>query len=168
MNRTLARVPDLAHFSTALHLHPTIEAVVEHNVARLRASGQPIATIKAIHTGPNAAKASYWRCRWIGANRLPSARSSYNAHCQPLGGQGTGQWLHGNSCVHLLCQWWSSTAPHCCCHGAVWFISGSYTPWWHCSYHPPPAHVYCWFCFLHASLRSPYFNIKFHSCSNLA
>ena len=58
MKRTPAQVPDLAPFSTALHLHPTIEAVVEHNVTRLRTSGQPIATIKAVHTGPNAAKAS--------------------------------------------------------------------------------------------------------------
>ena len=31
---------------------------MEHNVAHLHACGQPIATIKAIHTGPNAAKAS--------------------------------------------------------------------------------------------------------------
>ena len=31
---------------------------MEHNVARLRASGQPVATIKAVHKGPNAAKAS--------------------------------------------------------------------------------------------------------------
>ena len=58
MKWTPARVPDLAPFSTALHLPPIIEAVVEHNVTRLRSSGQPIATIKAIHTGPNAAKAS--------------------------------------------------------------------------------------------------------------
>ena len=49
---------DLSPFTTALHLRPTVEAVVEHNVARLRASGQPVATIKAVHKGPNAAKAS--------------------------------------------------------------------------------------------------------------
>ena len=58
MKQTPARLLNLAPFTTALHLHPTIEAVVEHNVSRLRASGQPIATIKAIHTGPNASKAS--------------------------------------------------------------------------------------------------------------
>ena len=58
MKQTPAQVRDLAPFVTALHLHPTVEAVVEHNVARLRANGQPIATIKAIHTGPNASKAS--------------------------------------------------------------------------------------------------------------
>ena len=28
--------------------------MAEHNVTKLRASGQPIATVKAIHTGPNA------------------------------------------------------------------------------------------------------------------
>lgn len=31
--------------------------MVEYNVAQLQASGQPITTIKAVHTGPNAAKA---------------------------------------------------------------------------------------------------------------
>ncbi len=35
-----------------------MEAVVEHNVTRLRTNGQPIATVKAVHTGPNASKAS--------------------------------------------------------------------------------------------------------------
>ena len=58
MKQTPARVPDLTPFTTALHLRPTVESVVEHNVSRLHASGQPIATIKAVHTGPNATKAS--------------------------------------------------------------------------------------------------------------
>ena len=31
---------------------------MEHNIAKLHAIGQPIATIKAVHTGPNAVKAS--------------------------------------------------------------------------------------------------------------
>ena len=57
MTRTPTRVQDLSPFSSALHLIPTIEAVVEYNVAQLQASGQPIATIKAVHTGANAAKA---------------------------------------------------------------------------------------------------------------
>ena len=35
-----------------------MEAVVEHNITKLHASGKSIATIKAIHTGPNATKAS--------------------------------------------------------------------------------------------------------------
>ena len=54
MSRTPTRVHDLSPFSTALHLIPT---VVEYKVAQLQASGQPIATIKAVHTGANAAKA---------------------------------------------------------------------------------------------------------------
>ena len=58
MNQTPAQVQDLAPFSSALHLHPTIEAVVEHNISKLHARGQPVATIRAIHTGPNASKAS--------------------------------------------------------------------------------------------------------------
>ena len=54
MKQTPAQLRDLSPFPTALHLRPTVEAVVEHNVARLRASGQPVATIKAVHKGPNA------------------------------------------------------------------------------------------------------------------
>ena len=58
MTQTPTSVADLSPFASALRLHPTVEAVVEHNVAKLQASGQPIATIKAVHTGANAAKAS--------------------------------------------------------------------------------------------------------------
>lgn len=57
MSRIPTRVKDVSPFATALHLIPTVEAVVEYNVAQLQVSGQPIATIKAVHTGPNAAKA---------------------------------------------------------------------------------------------------------------
>ena len=57
MTRTPTRVQDVSPFATALHLIHTVEAVVEYNMAQLQASGQPIATIKAVHTGPNAAKA---------------------------------------------------------------------------------------------------------------
>ena len=56
MTQTPTQVHDLSVFSSALHLYPTVEAVVEYNVSQLRASGEPIATIKAIHTGPNACK----------------------------------------------------------------------------------------------------------------
>ncbi|XP_019859761.1 PREDICTED: ATP-dependent DNA helicase PIF1-like, partial [Amphimedon queenslandica] len=41
---------------TLTQLFPTVEAVVNHNVAMLRECGHPIATIKAVHTGANAAK----------------------------------------------------------------------------------------------------------------
>ena len=58
MKQTCVEVSDLAPFVNALQLRPTVEAVVEHNVARLRASAHPVATIKAVHSGPSAAKAS--------------------------------------------------------------------------------------------------------------
>ena len=58
MNQTPRQVQNLTLFSHVVYLHATTEAVVEHNVARLHACGQPAATIKAIHSGPNAAKAS--------------------------------------------------------------------------------------------------------------
>ena len=57
MTQTPTHVQDLTPFAIALHLIPMVEDVVEYNVAQLHASGQPIATIKAVHTGPNAAKA---------------------------------------------------------------------------------------------------------------
>ena len=49
---------DSATFGDALHLHPTVQAVAEYNVSKLCNTGEPIATIKAVHTGPNASKAS--------------------------------------------------------------------------------------------------------------
>ena len=58
MLQTPTKIQDLSPFVNALQLFPTIEAVVEHNVAKLRECGQPIATINAVHTGPNASKAS--------------------------------------------------------------------------------------------------------------
>ena len=57
MTQTPTQVQDLSVFSSALHLYPTVEAVVEYSVSQLRASGKPIATIKAVHTWPNASKA---------------------------------------------------------------------------------------------------------------
>ncbi len=58
MEQTPTQVADLTPFANALRLYPTVEAVVQYNVAKLEASGKPIATIKAVHTGANAAKAS--------------------------------------------------------------------------------------------------------------
>lgn len=54
------RVSDMSPFTTALQLHlfPTVQAVFEHNLNTLRASGQAIVTNKAVHSGPNASKAS--------------------------------------------------------------------------------------------------------------
>ena len=42
MTRTTGEVGDTKSFDDALRLYPTIEAVAEHNVAKLRASGQPL------------------------------------------------------------------------------------------------------------------------------
>ena len=58
MKQTPAQVEDLTSFSTALRLHPTVETVVDCSVTRLHSRNQTIATIKAVHTGPGAAKAS--------------------------------------------------------------------------------------------------------------
>ena len=57
MTRCRCRV-DSAAFGDALHLHPTVQAVAEYNVAKLHNAGEPISTIKTVHTGPNASKAS--------------------------------------------------------------------------------------------------------------
>ena len=58
MTRTTGEVGDTKSFDDALRLYPTIEAVAEHNVAKLRASDQPIAVLRAVHTGPGASKAT--------------------------------------------------------------------------------------------------------------
>ena len=58
MTRTPARASNSSSFDDALHLFPTVEAVVEYNINKLHACGQPVATIKAVHTGANASKAS--------------------------------------------------------------------------------------------------------------
>ena len=52
------RIQNISPFSTALHLIPTVEAVAKYNVAHLQASGKFTATIKAVHTRPNATSAS--------------------------------------------------------------------------------------------------------------
>lgn len=54
MEQTPTKVDDLSPFINALRLYPTLEAVVEH---KLQDNGKPIAMIKAVHTGANAAKA---------------------------------------------------------------------------------------------------------------
>ena len=58
MTRTPAQVTDMSLFANSLRLFPTVESVVDYNVAKLQTCGQPIATVKAVHTGANAAKAS--------------------------------------------------------------------------------------------------------------
>ena len=58
MRRTPAQIFDISAFSDAFHLFLTVKAVVEHNISKLHACCQPVAMIKAVHSGPNAAKAS--------------------------------------------------------------------------------------------------------------
>ena len=58
MKRTLAEVGDTSAFERALCLYPTVESVAEHNASKLRANGQSIAMIWAVHTGPETPRAS--------------------------------------------------------------------------------------------------------------
>ena len=57
MTRTPAQVQDLSPFTNALRLFPTIQNVMQYNMSMLNNCNQPIATIKAVHTGPNASTA---------------------------------------------------------------------------------------------------------------
>ena len=41
-------------FNQALHLLPTVNAVAEHNLEKLRENSQAVAEIKAVHSGPRA------------------------------------------------------------------------------------------------------------------
>ena len=54
MRQTPAQVCDLHTFRSALRLFPTVESVLEYNMAQIRASGHPIAVVKAVHTGTSA------------------------------------------------------------------------------------------------------------------
>ncbi len=54
MARTPVHITNISSFDNAIHLFPTVEAVVEHNDSCC----QPVATIKAVHSGPNASKGS--------------------------------------------------------------------------------------------------------------
>ena len=58
MTRTPANTSDTSNFDSVLHLFPTVEAVVEQNINKLHSCGQPVVTIKAVHTGANASKVS--------------------------------------------------------------------------------------------------------------
>ena len=58
MRRTPAEVGDSSMFDDALHLFLTTMSVAEYNVAKLHANGDPVAEIKAVHSGPGASKAS--------------------------------------------------------------------------------------------------------------
>ena len=58
MWQTPAQVRYVIPFNRALCLYPSAEAVAKHNLSKLHASGQPVAVLKAIHSGPNVSKAS--------------------------------------------------------------------------------------------------------------
>ena len=58
MKQTPAQVVDATPFNGALHVYSTSQAVAEHNTNKLRASGQPVAMINALHAGKGASKAS--------------------------------------------------------------------------------------------------------------
>ena len=44
MTRTPAHISNASSFDNALHLLPTVETVVEYNINKLHAYGQPVAT----------------------------------------------------------------------------------------------------------------------------
>jgi len=49
---------DVTLFDNAVRLFPTVQSVAEYNINKLHSINRPIATIKAIHSGTNASKAS--------------------------------------------------------------------------------------------------------------
>ena len=49
---------DQCRQNAALHLLPTVNAVAEHNLEKLKQNGQPVAEIKAVHSGPRAHSAT--------------------------------------------------------------------------------------------------------------
>ena len=58
MKRIPSQVGDTSSFQCALHIFPTVNAVAEYNLTKLREINRPVAIIKAVHSGSNAHKAS--------------------------------------------------------------------------------------------------------------
>ena len=58
MRQTPVELGKITPFDGALRLYPTTQAVAEYNIGKLWASGQPVAMIKAVHSGSGASKAS--------------------------------------------------------------------------------------------------------------
>ena len=89
-----------------IYQHPP-SSVMEHNVSRLHASGHQVASIKAVHSEPNAAKANM-QVDWS-----PSSVWHVNlVSCwQPTSGYLVNGRVYGDSSRHLLLQWWCSTQP---------------------------------------------------------
>ena len=58
MTRSISHLHHPAEFANAIHLHPTVESVAQYNVLKLQQNEEPIAILKAVHSGPNAASAS--------------------------------------------------------------------------------------------------------------
>ena len=56
MKQTPAAVEKASIFQDALHLFPTVAAVAEYNVEKLRTNSQPVARIEAICSGPGASR----------------------------------------------------------------------------------------------------------------
>ncbi len=54
MTRREGQVANKEYFSQELHLLPTVDAVAAYNLDKLHHNGQPVAEIKAIHSGPRA------------------------------------------------------------------------------------------------------------------
>ena len=58
MTQTAVNIRDTTSFENALHLFPTSMAVTEFNIAKIHSNGEPVAIIKAVHSGPSASKAT--------------------------------------------------------------------------------------------------------------
>ena len=52
MTRREGQVANKDSISQALHLLPTVDAVVTCNLNKMHHNGQPVAEVKAIHSGP--------------------------------------------------------------------------------------------------------------------
>ena len=97
IEQTSTELQHLTPFANALRLYPTLEAIVEH-VTKLHDSGKPVATIKAVHTGANAAKTPADDAGGLEAVVCLAHSSSvmltsnlYMGRCS------LGQWSNGNS-----------------------------------------------------------------------
>ena len=127
MTWCLSRIPIALHFENVVDLRRTVEAVAERNVCKLKNNGQPIAIIKAVHTGANSARVMLTANVWIEAGRIDGAMGTVQSVCYQHGGPPalplavmvefdaySGLSLHNDSVPILPLRWrWFSTGVVC-------------------------------------------------------
>ena len=109
MTRRDGQVADKDSFEQALHLLPTVNAVAEHNLEKLRSNGKPVAEIKAVHRGPKAHIATSDDAGGL----EPVIHVAYGARVMLTSNLWSREWSNGYSTGYLLSVGWTARFPSC-------------------------------------------------------